>query len=108
MLIRYISSEQRPLETIGVRAPSKSNSEIDSMSHYKESIELQYPMQITRYYVLKSMSCYSLHSISLWIGVYSLTRWKLSTFQDYVYYPWVINPPIVCITNYANNKIPCA
>ena len=33
-----------PLEPIGILAPSESNSKVDSTSHYKESIELQYPM----------------------------------------------------------------
>ena len=42
--IRYMSSKQGPLGPIGVLAPSKSNFEVDSTSHYKESTKLQYPM----------------------------------------------------------------
>ena len=34
----------RTTKTIGVLAPLESNSEVDSTSHYKESIELQYLM----------------------------------------------------------------
>ena len=44
------------------------------------------------------MAYYPLHSISSWTGVLSLTRWKLSTFQDYFYYLWVRDPPIVFST----------
>ena len=39
-----MSSNQGPLKLIGVLTPSKSNSKVDARSHYKESIELQYPM----------------------------------------------------------------
>ena len=35
-----------PLGPIGVLAPSKSNSEVNSTSYYKESTALQYSIQI--------------------------------------------------------------
>ena len=44
MLIRYMSLVWGPLGPIGILAPSESNSKVDSTSHYRESIELQYPM----------------------------------------------------------------
>ena len=44
MPIRYMSSNQGPLKLIGVLTPSKSNCVVDLISHYRESIELQYPM----------------------------------------------------------------
>ena len=39
-----------------------------------------------RHYVLGSMTCYPLCLVSPWTDVYSLTRWKLWAFQDYLYY----------------------
>ena len=39
-----MSSEWGPLEPIGVVALSKSNSEVDLTSHYRELTELQYPI----------------------------------------------------------------
>ena len=45
----------------------------------------------------QSLICYLLCLVSPWIGVCSLTKWKISTFQDYFYHPWVTNPPIVCL-----------
>ena len=44
MSIRYVNSKQEPLRSIGVLASSKSNSKVNSISHYKKSIELQYLM----------------------------------------------------------------
>ena len=44
MPTKYISSEWGPLGPIQVVTPLKSNSEVDLTSHYRESIELQYPM----------------------------------------------------------------
>ena len=41
---RYMSSEWGPLGPIGVLAPLKSNSKVDSTSYYRESTEVQYPM----------------------------------------------------------------
>ena len=49
--------------------------------------------------MLGSMTCYPLCSTSPWIGVHSLTRWKLSAFEDYLYYSWVTNPLIMYSTN---------
>ena len=40
----YMSLEQGPQRPIGILAPSESNSKVDSTSHYKESIKLQYLM----------------------------------------------------------------
>ena len=40
----YISWEWGPLKPIGVLAPLKSNSEVDSTSYYRDSIEFQYSM----------------------------------------------------------------
>ena len=39
-----MSSKRGPLGPIGVLAPSESNFKANSTFHYKESIELQYPM----------------------------------------------------------------
>ena len=47
MSSRNISLDQGPLGPIGILAPLKSNFEIDSTSHYRETIALQYPMYIT-------------------------------------------------------------
>ena len=44
MPTRYMSLKQGPLGPIGVLALSESNSKVDSISHYRESIELHYPM----------------------------------------------------------------
>ena len=44
MPTRYMSSKWGPLGPIGVLAPSESNFEADSTSHYRKSTELQYPM----------------------------------------------------------------
>ena len=45
--------EWEPLGPIGVLAPSDSNSEVDSTSHYQELAKLQYHMHITMaHYVL--------------------------------------------------------
>ena len=41
--------------------------------------------------MLRSMIYYPLGSVFLWTYVYGLTRWKLSAFEDYLYYPWVKN-----------------
>ena len=40
----YMSPERGPLGPIGVVAPLKSNSKVDSTTYYKVLIELQYPM----------------------------------------------------------------
>ena len=53
------------LELVGVLAPSKSNFEIDSTSHYKKSTALQYLMYITtRHQVLGYVTYYPLHADS--------------------------------------------
>ena len=62
MSSRNISLEHESLGPIGVLVSSKSNSEIDSTSHYRELIALQYPMHITtRHQVLRSVTYYLLH-----------------------------------------------
>ena len=43
MPTKYISLEWGQLGPIGVVAPLKSNSKVDLTSHFRESIELQYP-----------------------------------------------------------------
>ena len=44
MPTRYMSLNDELLGPIGVLAPSESNSEVDSTSHYKKSTTLQYHM----------------------------------------------------------------
>ena len=41
MSTRYMSSKWGPLGPIGVLASLESNSKVDSISHYRESTELQ-------------------------------------------------------------------
>ena len=41
-----------------------------------------------RHQVLGFMTCYPLCLVSPWTGVCSLTRSKVSVFQDYIYHPW--------------------
>ena len=41
--------------------------------------------------MLGSVTYYPLCSVSPWTGIHNLPRWKLSTFQDYHYHPWVKN-----------------
>ena len=73
-------------------ASSKSNFEVDSTLHYRESTALQYPMWMTRRHkVSESVTCYPFRLISPWIVVYSLIKWKLSAPQNYIYYPWSID-----------------
>ena len=63
---RYVSSERGPLRLIEVLAPLESNFEVDPISHYRKSIELQHPMYIaTRHYMLKFVTYYPLHLVSL-------------------------------------------
>ena len=44
MPTKYMNLEQGQLGSIGVLAPLESNSEVESTSYYRESIELQHPM----------------------------------------------------------------
>ena len=61
MSSRNMSLEQGPLKPIGVLASLKSNFDIGSKSHYRESIALQYLMYITmRNQVLRSVTYYPL------------------------------------------------
>ena len=46
--------------------------------------------------MLGSVTNYLLCSFFPWTGVHSLTRWKLASFRDYLYYPWVTDSHIVC------------
>ena len=46
-----------------------------------------------------SVTYYPLHLVFPWTSHYSPTRWKLLEFQNYLYYPWVIDPLIVYSTN---------
>ena len=57
-----------------------------------------------RHQVLGSVTYYPLRSVSPWTSVHNLTRWKILTFQDYLYYPWAIDPPIVCSTCFSSQK----
>ena len=47
MSSRNLSSQWAPLGPIGVLDPLKSNFEIDSTFHYRESTAFRYPMYIT-------------------------------------------------------------
>ena len=96
----YMNLEGGPLGSVGVLTPLESNFKVDSTFYYRESTALQYPMlKTTRHYVLGFVTYYPLHSVSPWTDILSLTRWKLSTFQEYIYYPWVINPPIMYLAD---------
>ena len=44
------------------------------------------------------MTYYPFYASSSWIGVCNLMRWMLSTSQDYLSYPWVIDFPIMWST----------
>ena len=44
---------------------------------------------------LKSITYYSLHANSLCINVRNLTRYELSTSQNYLFKPWVADHPII-------------
>ena len=50
---------------------------------------------IMRYQMFRFVTCYLLCLVFPWTDIHSLTKWKLLVFQDYLYHPWVINPPIV-------------
>ena len=52
-----MSLEWGPLGPIEVLATLELNFEVDSTSHYRESIEFQYPIKITRHYMLESITC---------------------------------------------------
>ena len=43
-VIKVYEFDEEPLEPIGILASSKSNFEVDSIPHYRESITLQYPI----------------------------------------------------------------
>ena len=59
--IKEFELKKGPLGSIGVLTPLESNFEIDSTSHYKESIALQYLMYVTtRYQVLRFVTYYPL------------------------------------------------
>ena len=65
MSSRNMSSKWGPLGSIKVLAPLESNFEVDSTSHYKQSIELQYLMYITmRHQMLGFVTCYPLYTVS--------------------------------------------
>ena len=73
---RNISLEWGPWRPIRLLTPSKSNFEIDSTSHYRESTALRYPIYIRmRHQVLKSVTYYPLHVDFPWTGVHNLTRY---------------------------------
>ena len=82
-----------------ILTPLESNFKVDSISHYRESITVQYLMYITRHKAPGSMTCYPVYIVSPWISVYNLIRWKLLASQDYLYHPQVSSRPIVWSTN---------
>ena len=70
-----MNSEWGPLGLIGVLALSESKFENVSISYYKESIALQYPMYITmRYKVFEPMTYYPLYADSPWTGICNIIR----------------------------------
>ena len=52
--------------------------------------------------MLRSIIYYPFGLDSLWTYVHGLTRWKLSTFQDYLNYPWVTNQSLCVQLTYLN------
>ena len=57
---------------------------------------LQYHKSIiTRHQVLRSMTSYPPYIVSPELVIHNIKKWKLFTFQDYLYNSWVIDPPIM-------------